>query len=276
MEERRTSKRHLEFIKSSQQYYRAYIQELALRFGGIPELEAIALKVSAEGQGHPYKFEHLLTCRADIDRPKQAKEVAKLRPIVLESCFETLMQLGDLSRWREQKRLPGEVNWGPAIGFYDLAYALRPSSGKPQHQLAVLAASSNSGNLRILYHFYLSLGAVHPHPRASSNLNQEFKKIVAANEKAKLSKNVKEEDTNQQLIEIGNSFVNFHAEVSTFDSNDDFRAAAGKATRLLYHSLQESAVAPILQKIVLINLCAEHVAAERAKGNWIVPITHIC
>lgn len=44
------SKRFLEFIKTSQKYYREYIQELASTFGGIPELEAIAQRVSTEGE----------------------------------------------------------------------------------------------------------------------------------------------------------------------------------------------------------------------------------
>ena len=37
-------KQYLEFIKSSQRYYRAYIQRLATSFGGILELEAVAHK----------------------------------------------------------------------------------------------------------------------------------------------------------------------------------------------------------------------------------------
>ena len=49
VEERKLSKRYLEFIKSGQRFYRDHIQKLAVQHGGIPELEAVALKMSVEG-----------------------------------------------------------------------------------------------------------------------------------------------------------------------------------------------------------------------------------
>jgi len=43
-------KSYLEFIKSSQRYYRGYIQSLELRFDGIPEIEAVAHKLAVHCQ----------------------------------------------------------------------------------------------------------------------------------------------------------------------------------------------------------------------------------
>jgi len=45
-------KNYLEFIKSSQRYYRGYIQSLELRFGGIPEIETVAHKLAVHSQYH--------------------------------------------------------------------------------------------------------------------------------------------------------------------------------------------------------------------------------
>ena len=41
-------KQYLEFIKSSQRFYRGYIQKLATKFGGIHEVEAVAGRFNPE------------------------------------------------------------------------------------------------------------------------------------------------------------------------------------------------------------------------------------
>ena len=46
VEQRKLMKNYLEFIKSSQRYYRGYIQSLGSRFGGIPEIEAVAHRLA--------------------------------------------------------------------------------------------------------------------------------------------------------------------------------------------------------------------------------------
>lgn len=48
VEKRKTAKHYLDFIKSSQRFYRGYIQKLASNFGGIRELEAVAQKFNVD------------------------------------------------------------------------------------------------------------------------------------------------------------------------------------------------------------------------------------
>ena len=48
VEQRKLMKNYLDFIKSSQRYYRTYVQKLASNFGGIPELEVIARKFNVD------------------------------------------------------------------------------------------------------------------------------------------------------------------------------------------------------------------------------------
>lgn len=50
VEKRKSVKYYLQFIKSSQRFYRAYIQKLSSRFGGIPEIEEVAQKFKADGR----------------------------------------------------------------------------------------------------------------------------------------------------------------------------------------------------------------------------------
>lgn len=45
METRKFIKQYLEFLKSSQRFYREYISTLNARFGGLPELEQIAQNI---------------------------------------------------------------------------------------------------------------------------------------------------------------------------------------------------------------------------------------
>lgn len=51
VEKRKLEKHYLDFIKSSQRFYRGYIQHLSSHFGGIPELEKVARKFNFESKG---------------------------------------------------------------------------------------------------------------------------------------------------------------------------------------------------------------------------------
>lgn len=51
VEKRKLEKHYLDFIKSSQRFYRGYIQRLASHFGGLPELEKVAQKFNFERKG---------------------------------------------------------------------------------------------------------------------------------------------------------------------------------------------------------------------------------
>jgi hypothetical protein len=48
VERRKLEKHYLDFIKSSQRFYRGYIQHLSSHFGGIVELEKVARKFNFE------------------------------------------------------------------------------------------------------------------------------------------------------------------------------------------------------------------------------------
>jgi hypothetical protein len=50
VEKRKLKKHYLDFIKSSQRFYRGYIQRLASHFGGLPEIDAVAKKCNLDGE----------------------------------------------------------------------------------------------------------------------------------------------------------------------------------------------------------------------------------
>ena len=155
-------------------------------------------------------------------KPSEASSSSEQQQAVLASCFDALLHLGDLSRWREQARTEGEVNFGPAIGFYDLAATLRPDSGKPHHQLAVIAASSpEPDDLRIVYHFYRSLTAVFPHPKAEENLEQQFQKIMSRPSHQR-SLSVRRQEESATVTDLISWHMQLHAMCRTGPSFDEY------------------------------------------------------
>lgn len=117
------------------------------------------------------------------DEPTQVS--GSLSHSVLTSCHQTLVRLGDLSRWRETQLKTKDRNWGPAIGYYDLARAIYPASGASHNQMAVIALV-DLDHLRATYNLYRALAAEEPHPTAKGNLEIEFKKIEDAWSKGEL------------------------------------------------------------------------------------------
>jgi hypothetical protein len=183
VERRKLERHYLDFIKSSQRFYRGYIQHLSSRFGGIVELERVARKFNFESKAD------IMLCagvvginqRLFIDLSGQSliKPSNDLRKRILQSCHATLIRLGDLSRYRESELVSKDRNWGPAIGYYDLASVINPASGASQNQLAIIALADGN-HLRATYHLYRALSAQEPHPTAKGNLEIELRKIMSA------------------------------------------------------------------------------------------------
>ncbi|PWY85745.1 hypothetical protein BO94DRAFT_467471 [Aspergillus sclerotioniger CBS 115572] len=223
VEKRKLEKHYLEFIKSSQRFYRAYIQQLSSHFGGIPELEKVARKFNSDN--------------LSAEPPIQASE--SLRRLVLLSCHATLIRLGDLSRYRETELVSKNRNWGPAIGYYDLATLIHPASGAPHNQLAVIALADGN-HLRATYHLYRALGAQEPHPSAKGNLEIEFRKVMTA-------------WTKRELIRPEDAGIDF-------PEHDELES---EVLNQLAVDLKERSLEGTLQKFCLINIAAEDFSRTR-------------
>ncbi|KAL8890946.1 MAG: hypothetical protein Q9215_001947 [Flavoplaca cf. flavocitrina] len=164
VEQRKVATLYLRFLKASQRFYRGYIQKLAARSCGISELTAIARKFSLD---------------VALAAPKENTQTTpEFQHAILRSCHRTLIHLGDLSRYRESEidSRNGKKNWQPAIDYYDLAIAIKPSSGTPHNQLAIIARIRGN-SMRTLYHLYRAQSAYEPPPRANENLDLELKKL---------------------------------------------------------------------------------------------------
>ncbi|KAL3465803.1 hypothetical protein BJX64DRAFT_43533 [Aspergillus heterothallicus] len=247
VERRKIEKHYLEFIKSSQRFYRGYIQQLASHFGGVLELEKVARKFSFE----------------NLSANPPTKPSDSLRKLILVSCHATLIRLGDLSRYRETELVTQDRNWGPAIGYYDLATTIYPTSGASHNQLAVIALA-DANHLRATYHLYRALVAQEPYPAAKGNLEIEFRKVMSLWAKREL---IVPEDAGIPGRALAPWFVYLHAQCYRgvdFPEHDELES---EVLNQLAVDLKERSLEGTLQKFCLINIAAEDFSRTRSDGD---------
>ncbi|KAF2466338.1 uncharacterized protein BDR25DRAFT_328068 [Lindgomyces ingoldianus] len=243
VEYRKLAKHYLQFIKASQRFYRQYILNLDAQFDRLPELRKIAQK-----------------WKDDVSKTAlRARIPASSKPQVLLSCHQTLIQLGDLSRYRETELVEKERNWGPATGYYGLAWEINPDSGQSHNQLAVIAREDGN-HFRSTYHLYRSLASKEPHPLARQNLELGFKKIVTAWSRGELISNRTSPDGNTAGRALVAWFIRLHSKCYSgkeFAQHDELE---NEVLSQLTIELKERSLDSILSKIILINLAAEYYA----------------
>ncbi|KAL6707530.1 hypothetical protein ACN47E_004100 [Coniothyrium glycines] len=251
VEIRKFQKAYLHFIKASQRFYRQYILNLDAQFDGIPELRKIAQKWKDDASKSP-------------PRPRIP---AALKAQVLQSCHQTLIQLGDLSRYRETELVDKdkERNWGPAKGYYGLAAEIYPDSGHAQNQLAVISREDGD-HFRSVYHLYRSLASKQPYPQAKANLELEFKRVIAAWDKGQLINSQTSTDGTGAGWALIAWFIRLHSRIY---KGEEFAAHDELEGEVLSHvaiELKERPLDSILSKIILINLAAEYFATVQMQS----------
>lgn len=187
-----------------------------------------------------------------------------LKKQLVRSCYSTLVQLGDLSRYRETELQTKERNWGPAKGYYDLATALDPSSGMSYNQLAVISLTDQD-HIRAVYYLYRAVCVQNPAPPAQGNLELEFKKIRT---KSTQGKPITGDDAMVEgSRDLQNRFLLFHARCleEGFAGYEDQQT---EILRLLADHLREQPYDTIIRKFCLINLAAEEFAVMKLHSRY--------
>lgn len=195
-----------------------------------------------------------------------------LQHALLQSCHQTLIHLGDLSRYQEFElgRKEKDRNWGPAIGYYDLAIAVNPSSGTPFNQLAIISKAEDD-HARALYYLYRAQSAFEPPSTAWANLQLEFKKIREASERKSSAAGADRREGNP-LADLQRRLPLLHArcfggiELAEYDELES--SVLGQLTDGLKEwSLETSFV----NRMVLSNVAADFTAGDRWQGKFIWP-----
>ncbi|KAI4194898.1 MAG: hypothetical protein LQ346_003589 [Caloplaca aetnensis] len=153
-------------------------------------------------------------------------------------------------------------NWGPAIGYYDLAIAINPASGLPHNQLAIISKSEGD-HARALYHLYRAQNALEPPPTAFANLQLEFKKIREASERRNTTAGANWE-SDDPLASLQRYVPLLHA--CCFDdinfpeySNMETQVLEQLRVGLTRHCLETNFV----NRMVLSNIAADFTAGDR-------------
>jgi hypothetical protein len=243
-------KLYLLFLKDSQRFYREYIRKLSNSFGGIPELESVAHQVKSDGQGES----------------SQALTSSELRQKVLYSCHQTLIYLGDLSRYRASEKLDRTPDFGPAIGYYSLACTLRPASGMGQHQQAVVALEQRH-HLRAIYHLYRAVVAAEPHPLAANNLKLEFDKTNAAWDRGELIQKGQPSDSETSKRTLVGWFVRLHSMCYKGEQFRGYDELEREVLGQLGVELKLRSLDSTLIRMATINLAAQYDAGEQFQGK---------
>lgn len=266
VERRKAEKLYLEFIKSSMRFYRGYIQRLASHFRGVPEILEVAKKFSLDSEFELTRENwHLLTQEALSVEPLISINDSRKKQIV-RSCYLSLVQLGDLSRYRETELQTKARDWGPAKGYYQLAIKLDPHSGVAYNQLAVIALTDQD-HLRAVYYLYRAITVHKSAPQAPGNLEIEFKKIrTRASQGMPISSPAMEENNG-----LSDDFIIYHSRCAErgFVTGDDQQ---NEIFRRLADDLREKPFDNRVRKFCLINIAAEDVTAQKARGKPL-PIT---
>lgn len=255
MEKRKWEKRYADFLKTSQHFYKGYIQRLASHFDGLAELRKIAHKLQ------------LSTLSAD-DRVRVSDETQ--RRISL-SCHDTLLRLGDLSRYRNTFKSK-EKSWDIAMSYYELANEVNPYSGHAFNQMAVIALAEEQ-HLDAIYYLYRALAIQEPHPMAERNLETEFrsvgKKLNGGGRRSgrpSAAPENRSKTTTSSADPLIRWFVLLHSNLyrgEEFSNHDEMEnEVLGQMTLLL----KEQSLEGVLDKIVLINISAQYFAEERLRS----------
>jgi tetratricopeptide (TPR) repeat protein len=105
----------------------------------------------------------------------------------LITIHRSVIYLGDLARYREQKSLGTKKEFREILHYYDVAIKLLPFNGNPYNQLAVIS-SHISDDLSACYFYYRSLLTIDPFPTAKENLvllYQKNEKLFKSGKKRK-------------------------------------------------------------------------------------------
>lgn len=184
---------------------------------------------------------------------------------VVFSCHQTLIYLGDLFRYRAAERLDKEPDWGPAIGYYDLAAALRPSSGMAYHQQSVIAFEQGD-HLRSTYFLYRSIVVDEPHPNAVPNLELQFKKISTGWEKGELIPKTSPQDPTASRKALIAWFIRFHSMSYKGQSFPEYEELEREVLSRTVAELRMKGLDGLLLKMSFISFAAQATAASQFRS----------
>ncbi|TID17926.1 Telomerase activating protein Est1 [Venturia nashicola] len=258
---RQTVDDYLRFIKASQKSYRNFLCALDAAYPTLAKLRSIALSINAPNN--------------PADAPISASPAPtaiyipdELKVVVLDLGHETLLHLGDLSRWRYQSQIgkTRDVEWRAAARYYRLANEMLPSSGFGKHQEAVLALGANKYFYALSY-LYHSMCAETPYPEANQNLDILLRKRLDIPWDDLIQK-VWTHDGGNSVSTLRAWFLKFHVECYRgIEFSQHAQMESEIVTQLSNALKDDSDLTSTLMHMVTISIGGEFVALDKANRN---------
>ncbi|KAB5570537.1 hypothetical protein GE09DRAFT_711026 [Coniochaeta sp. 2T2.1] len=236
------------FLKTSQGFYKGYLQRSCARYRNLPALQRLVdggIVDKLEGLGEGDIVDAVAT---GIEKQ------------VLASCHLTLIYMGDLWRYRSQlrHRQPERRDFRPALAYYGLANDLDPKSGYAYHQMGVVSLEQEK-HFDIIYYFYRSLAAEQPHPTAAKNLETGFKRVLQ-------STTTPQGQGPHRVLQ--DWVVRLHAHFYRGKEFPQHAELEDEVVHRLGLAVKAHDFADGLLKLVLINICAYQVAKDKITNEW--------
>lgn len=257
---RDTAKEFIVFIKGAQAGYNTLLRGINDKCPDISILGSIAgsyLNGSNSGTSAPQ-----LASNSRVYTVPDDKNAA------LAITRDSLIYLGDLSRWRHKAHVERQnptPQWQKARLYYELAHEVDPDSGMAKHQLFVLAQDDNKW-FPALALLYQSLASAYPHPQAINNVEMLLTRRLTG-PIDQLIKKVK--PSNEEIPVVGTIrawFLQLHVcfyRGLPFENHDEMESEV--LTRLGQALKDDTDLDHTLLSMALTNIAAEYVALENAK-----------
>jgi protein SMG7 len=246
---RKVDKLYRDFLKTSQFFYRGYIQRLSGQFY-IPDLQQDAKGLEVD----PF-----------VTPQQNLAPSTTLRAKLVASCYLTLVHMGDLARYRCQNTdKPPKTSLHVALTYYGLARMLNPDDGASYHQTAVLYQPSGN-HLEIIYYFLRSVCVANPHKLGAANLERAFKGLLSNQPSSK--GNVKHVTGKEPSETLTTWFLKLHAYYSQgliFSIREELEK---EVLHRLEVCLKAEGNETLALKMLLTNIAACDLAFENVKGT---------
>jgi protein SMG7 len=242
VEKRKVEKMYNNFLRIAHKFYKGYIQRLSAYYD-ISELKRIAQGIELD---QLVVEDTISPVSEDLQRK------------VLYSCHLTLVHLGDLTRYRVQARHKNSGYEG-ALLYYGLAHHLQPQSGFAFHQMGIINLEQGN-HLDVVYHFYRALAVESPHPNAQTNLEAEFKTLLAPNgSKSRHSVTAPQDHFTMWFVKLHAYFYKGEA----FRPQEELE---GEVMHRLEMACRNGASSDVLLKMAQVNMLAHSIASAQYTG----------
>ena len=259
---RDSAKEFLLFIKGGQAGYSALLRAIHERCPDVTVLSNIA------GSYLNNRNSNSPNAGLKIGQNSRVYTVPEEKAAVIDITRDSLIYLGDLSRWRHKAHVDRQSNtpqWKKARLYYELAYEVDPLSGLAKHQLAVLAQDDGK-YFSALASVYQSLASAKPHPQAANNLEVLLARRLNVPINQIIPKVKPSHDQTNAVATLRAWFLQLHVNFyrgKPFDSHNEMESEV--IARIVQALKDGTNLDGTLLPMALISMAAAHVALAHAK-----------